>query len=218
MSKVNNQRKSCKDVFNSYLVSTASYSGIYEFPRIKPTQNIPNRLISFSKSIANKDNNQWIHFFEDDYLFERTWRAPHKYLDTFKRYNGIILPDFSLYRDMPLSMQIWNIYRSRAIGNWLQKNGVEVIPNIRFGDKRTYDISCDGIEKHCTIAVGSYGNMKNIEDRKIFLAGLDYIIKKLKPSNLVIYGSLSDEIIAKYSNTNIVKFNCEYATSHKEGC
>jgi hypothetical protein len=64
MSKVNNQRKSCKDVFNSYLVSTASYSGIYEFPRIKPTQNIPNRLISFSKSIANKDNNRWIRFLK----------------------------------------------------------------------------------------------------------------------------------------------------------
>ena len=73
-------------------------------------------------------------------------------------------------------MQLWNIYRSRAIGFWLQVNGVKVIPNLRFGDRRTYRICCDGIEKHCVIAVGSHGNLKLVQGREIFLKGLDVVV------------------------------------------
>lgn len=80
MSKINSKRKSCKDVFNAFLVSVATYVGMYEFPKIRPTYYVPNRLIAFSKAISGKENNQWIHFFEDDYLFERIWRNPKRYL------------------------------------------------------------------------------------------------------------------------------------------
>lgn len=109
MSRINSQRKNCIDVFNAFLVTLATYAGIFEFPCIKATYDIPNKLISFSKCISCKDYNQWVHFYEDDHLFERIWRNPQKYLDILKRYNGVILPDFSLYRDMPLVMQLWNI-------------------------------------------------------------------------------------------------------------
>jgi len=218
MSKINSQRKCCKDVFNAFLVVFATYAGIFEFPEIKPTYFIPNRVIAFSKAISCKDYNQWVHFFEDDYLFERIWRHPEKYLDILKRYNGVILPDFSLYRDMPLVMQIWNIYRSRAIGHWLHINGVKVIPNIRFGDRRTYRICCDGIQKHCVIAIGSHGNLKLLEDREVFLKGLDAIIKRLEPTVIVVYGAAPEKYFKKYKNQGIqiVQFDSNYAASHKE--
>lgn len=54
--------------------------------------------------------------------------------------NGNNRPDYSLYRDMPLSMQIWNVFRSRALG-YMQSNRVKVVPNVRFSDERTYDIA-----------------------------------------------------------------------------
>lgn len=218
MSKINSQRKCCKDVFNAFLVAFATYAGIFEFPRIRPTYFIPNRVIAFSKAISCKDYDQWVHFFEDDYLFERIWRNPEKYLDILNRYNGVILPDFSLYRDMPLAMQIWNIYRSRAIGHWLQENGIKVIPNIRFGDRRTYRICCDGIQKHCVIAVGTHGNLKLLEDREIFLKGLDIIVNRLEPTVIVVYGAAPEKYFKKYEKLGIqiVQFDSNYATSHKE--
>ena len=37
---------------------------------------------------------------------------------------------------MPLVMQAWNTYRNRALAVWLQNNGIEVIPNVHFGDER----------------------------------------------------------------------------------
>ena len=130
----------------------------------------------------------------------------------------MILPDFSLYRDMPLVMQLWNIYRSRAIGHWLQINGIKVIPNIRFGDKRTFSLCCDGIEKHCVIALGTHGNMKHKADRDILLAGLDVVVKYLKPSVIIIYGTAPDRYFQKYidSGIRIIRFESDYSASRKE--
>ena len=115
-------------------------------------------------------------------------------------------------------MQLWNIYRSRAIGHWLQENGIKVIPNIRFGDKRTYRFCCSGIEKGCVIAVGSHGNIKGTEDRECFLTGFDYVVKRLSPSAVVIYGSVPDKYFKKYQDAGlrIISFESEFASSHKE--
>lgn len=217
MSRINAQRKSCIDVFNAFLVEDATYAGIFEFPVIESCCDIPNRLICFSKSIACRDYNQWVHFYEDDSQFERIWRTPRKYLDILKRYNGVILPDFSLYRDMPYVMQVWNIYRSRAIGNWLQHNGIKVIPNIRYGDRRTYKIACDGIENGSVIAIGTHGTIKNKNDRAVFVEGLETVISIIDPKVIIIYGSTPEEIFKKYEDRNIgiVRFSSNYDIAHK---
>lgn len=220
MSLINSLRKGCADVFNAFLVSTAKYAGFWEFPRIDATQFIPNRVLPFSKAVSKslRDFDCWVHFFEDDCRFERLWRNPRKYVSRLRKFNGVILPDFSLYRDMPLVMQLWNIYRSRAIGHWLQENGIKVIPNIRFGDKRTYRYCCSGIEKGCVIAVGSHGNIKGTEDRECFLTGFDYVVKRLSPSAVVIYGSVPDKYFKKYQDAGlrIISFESEFAAFHKE--
>ena len=218
MSKINKNRSGCKDVFNAFLVENADYEGIFEIPVISPTYEIPNRLIPFSKCISSKDCDAWVHFYEDDYLFERIWNNPRRYLKILKKYNGVILPDFSLYRDMPLSMQIWNIYRSRAIGNWLHENGVTVIPNIRYGDKRTYRCCCDGISEKCVIAVGSHGTLKNKDDRRCFIEGLEVVVKRLRPKAIIVYGSAPDIIFDNYrkQGIEIIQFDSGIAISHKE--
>ena len=218
MSKINSARKGCKDVFNAFMISTATYAGAFEFPRLKPGYQVPGQLIAFSKAISCKEYGQWVHFFEDDYLFERLWNNPRKYLPILKKYQGVILPDFSLYRDMPLVMQLWNIFRSRVIGNWLQNNGVKIIPNIRYGDHRTYQICCNGIARHSVIAVGSHGNMKNKEDREIFLKGLEIVVKILEPSVIIVFGTAPDRYFGKYKNAGIkiVQFDSDYAIVHKK--
>lgn len=219
MSRINSERPNCKDVFNSFIVHLAVYAGIFEFPVIRATYKIPNRLIPFSKALSSNDYDQWVHFYEDDYLFEKLWDNPQKYLDILMKFNGVILPDFSLYRDMPLVMQLWNIYRSRAIGHWLQENGITVIPNIRYGDKRTYKCCCDGIDTHCVIAVGSHGTLKNKVDRKIFVNGLESVVSRLHPTVIVVYGSAPDSIFDKYRAQGIciVSFDSEFSKSMRKG-
>lgn len=149
---INSKRKNCKDVFNAFLVSYATYVGDYEIPCIRASYDIPKKLVPFSKALSCKDCEQWVHFYEDDYLFERIWKSPERYLDILKKYKGVILPDFSLYRDMPLAMQIWNIYRSRALGNWFQINGIGL-----------FLISGLGIDEHLIFVVKEYLNKLSLQ-------------------------------------------------------
>lgn len=203
MSKNNNIRSGCKDVFRSFLVRNATYDGSLEMPCIKSTDAIPNKLTVFSKAIRSKDFNSFVHFFEDDVQFERIWNAPNKYLPILRKFDGVITPDFSLYRDMLLVMQEWNTYRNRAIGHWLQENGITVIPNIRFSDERSYAFCCDGISKGGTIAVGAHGCIKVNIERIYFEKGLNEIIKKLEPKRIIVYGAAHDYIFDDYIKSGI---------------
>ena len=115
MSKENSTRTGCKDVFRAFLVKNARYAGDLEIPCIEAEDQLPTRLIPFSKAFGSKDYDAWVHFYEDDVGFERLWNQPNKYMPILKKYAGVISPDFSVYRDMPLVMQQWNIYRSRAM-------------------------------------------------------------------------------------------------------
>ena len=164
MSKENCTRNGCKDVFHAFLVKNAQFDTELEIPCIKPESSIPQKLIPFSKAVGGTDYNCFVHFYEDDANFERLWNNPQKYLPVLHKYKGVITPDFSLYRDMPLVMQQWNTYRSRAIGHWLQENGIPVIPNVRWGDERTYDLCCAGVPRNSTIAVGSHGCIKLLQE------------------------------------------------------
>ena len=135
MAAINSTRSGCKDVFHAFLLKSANYAGFLEIPIISPITVIPNNLTIFSKALHTDNYNQWVCFYEDDAAFERLWNNPKKYLPILAKFNGIITPDFSLYYDMPLIMQIWNIFRSRALGHWFQENGLNVIVNVRWGDR-----------------------------------------------------------------------------------
>lgn len=217
MSKENSVRNGCKDVFHAFLVEGAAYDGALEIPCLRPEHRLPNRLIPFSKAISSSETDAWIHFYEDDVAFERIWNRPRKYLPILQRFNGVISPDFSVFRDMPLVMQHWNIYRGRAIAHWLQENGVRVIPNIRFGDSRTYDSACCGIEKHSVVAVGTHGCIKLLSERHYFQDGLRTIIAKLEPTAIIVYGSSPHYVFGEYkaAGIEVIHFDSDFMLSRK---
>ncbi len=219
MSKVNSTRTGCKDVFHSFMVRDAVFESDLEMPCIKPEKEVPTKLIPFSKSISGKDYDCWVHFYEDDAAFERIWNNPHKYLPILKKYAGVIAPDFSLYRDMPLVMQHWNIYRNRAIACWLQKNGIHVIVNVRWGDERTYNACCAGVPQGASIAIGSHGCIKLLEERRFFIRGLECVIKTLQPKTIIVYGTAPDNVFARYREAGILilQFNSAYMQTHPKG-
>lgn len=218
MSQINSARSGCKDVFHAFLVENATYDGFLEIPTIEYGIYKPKKLISFSKCISSTDYECWVHFYEDDAAFERIWNNPKKYLPILKKFAGVITPDFSLYRDMPLVMQFWNIYRNRSVGNWLQKNGINVIANVRYSDSRTYIASCLGVAKHGTIAVGSHGCIKCKNDRQEFIEGLDFVVTILEPKVIVVFGAAPDYIFNKYRNMDIeiLQFESDFSLSRKE--
>ena len=142
-----------------------------------------------------KDFDCWVVFYEHDEKFERFWNNPKAYLEKLKKFNGVISPDYSLYRSMPLVMQEWNTYRGRALAAWLQGNGVEIIPNVRFNDERTYDFCFDGIEKNKTVAIGTHGCLKSKEDKLYFELGQAVLVSKLTPKHYCLWNCTGRNIL-----------------------
>ena len=210
----NFEKNQKRDIFKSYLLKEAVFSPIYEFPILKVTNFKPARAIPFEKIKSTKQYDQWVHFYMHDVKFERIWNNPSLYLQQLKKFEGVITPDFSLYRELPLSMQIWNTYRNRSLGYWMQSNGVRIIPNIRWGDERTFSFAFEGIEKGGTVAVSTLGNIRNDLNRYYFKKGLGKMIEVLEPKTIVSYSSSPKDIFEKYVDTGIELITIEnYAVS-----
>lgn len=96
---------------------------------------------------------------------------------------------------MPLSRQIYSTYMNRLIGAYYQNNGIKVIPNVRWGDSRSYEFCFEGLEKEATYAIGSYGQIKKKENRYYFEKGLEEFFKKLNPEKVYVYGTMPDSIL-----------------------
>jgi len=182
------------DVFKSYLVQGARFSAQHEFPLLSKSEAKPARAIPFDKASRLIDHDQWIHFFIYDRYFECVWNNPKQYLPLFKRFSGVITPDFSLYRELPLIMQSWNTYRGRAIGYWLQINSIPIIPNVRWGDERTYAFAFEGLEQGGTVAVSTNGCIQSKEDRSYFKKGLEKMIEVLSPETIINYSYTPNDI------------------------
>ena len=216
----NEQFNKTYDVFHAYLVKNADYAGRIELPKFKASKMIPENVITFSKAMSKscKDYDCWIVFYEHDRSFERLWNQPNRYLNKLKKFKGVISPDFSLYRNMPLVMQEWNTFRVRALAHWMQSNKIEVIPNVRWGDERTFDFCFDGIEIGSNVAIGTHGCIKHAADKWYFKSGLRELLIRIKPKNIIVYGAAPDEIFGEYreNGINIIQFESEFAKSRKQ--
>ena len=62
-----------------------------------------------------------------------------------------------------MPMKIWNIYRSRAIGQYYQEQGIKVIPTISWAEKETFEFCFDGIPKGSIVSISTIGVKQNKE-------------------------------------------------------
>ncbi len=217
---MNNEKFNNYDVFHAFLVENADFDGYIELPVIKTSDKLPEKVVTFSKAMSKSwsDFDCWVVFYEHDKEFERLWNNPKQYLNKLKKFKGVISPDFSLYRNMPLVMQMWNTYRGRALAMWLQNNDVEIIPNVRFGDERTFSFCFDGIEDNKAVAIGTHGCIKRKEDKIFFRVGLARMVQRLSPKIIIVYGSAPDNIFKPYKDMGIkiIAFESEFSKSRKQ--
>ena len=187
-----NKKRTIK-LYNMDIVSPYMNTGdFWEMPIINNDRYIPDKLIGFNEALTSKDNKAGVHFFLDDYQFERIWKEPNRYINVLSKFTCILSPDFSLYMDMPKPLQIYNTYRSRLIGQYYQDKGLRVIPTISWGDKNTFNFCFRGIPKQSIVAISTIGVRRNKETLKIWEAGKNEMIRQIEPSTILIYGGNID--------------------------
>ena len=171
--------------------------GQYGIPIIYK-QNI--LLSSNTNSFNNRNNNcVALHFFVDDYQFDRLWNHPERYVDLFKKYEYICSPDYSLYLDFPKALQIYNTYKKQFLGAYYQSFGIKVVPTVSWSDEESYSWCFDGIEKGSCVACSSVGCLRNKEATNLFINGFEKMIEIIEPIQILMVGKLPNQL-SKYSD------------------
>ena len=204
--KGENERLRTDRGYNLDLYDPYDTEGFYQMPVIHNNYFIPDNIKSFNYALSSSDKECGIHFYIDDYQFERVWNSPQEYESILKQYECIFSPDFSLYMDMPISMKIWNVYRSRLIGQYYQSRGMRVIPTVSWGEKDTFAFCFDGIEERSIVSVSTIGVKKDAEAFKIWTDGMDELIRRKKPETILVYGG---KVEYDYKNTKVVYYDNE---------
>lgn len=186
------ERERTANAYNLHEYDETETEGKYEMPIIKPCFITPGDLIGFNYALSSKRKDCGIHFYIDDYQFERVWNQPGAYIDKLKEYECVLTPDFSLYTDMPIAMQIWNIYRSRLIGQLFQRAGMQVIPTVSWCREASFDFSFDGLPKNSILSVSTVGVKRDKDAFRLWADGMDEMIRRLHPKTLLVYGGEVD--------------------------
>lgn len=185
------------------------------------------KLIGYDKVNQGNDYEKIVHFFLDDYRFESIYNNPERKLDILKQYKAVLTPDFSMFTEMPIALQLFSTFRNRWVGAYLQEQGISVIPTVRWGDLTSFNFCFDGIEKGCIVAVSTVGVKK---EKSHFMLGYNEMLSRIKPCKILCYGKPFDEmkgdiIEVDYGETNnlskdfLVKktFITEFMPLHKGG-
>ena len=178
--------------FNKYNLDLIDYSNMtndfWQMPIIHNDGTIPTDLIGFKYAKSSKKKDVGIHFYIDDYQFERVWDRPEEYVEVLKEYECILSPDFSLYMDMPMPMKIWNIYRSRQIGAYYQSRGIKVIPTLSWAEPETFEFCFLGIPRGSIVSVSTIGVKRDEEAVAIWKAGMQRALEVIEPSAVLVWG------------------------------
>lgn len=204
---------SYRTIMKTDLINGMQTSGKWELATIYKTNAYPKNLISFDNAICNKNLTGWVHFFIHDSRFFRILNDPWRYFQFLSKFEGVISPDFSVFWEYPIYRQLQSIALSRELGAWMQRNGIPVIPCVRWGKENTYNFAFDGIEPGGTIAVGTVGAMREKQSRNVFENGFEPMLEALFPKRIIVYGSRRSSVFdnAEADGIEIIQFDSNTA-------
>lgn len=140
---------------------------------------------------AAKESKILVHFFKNDDKFESLYQHAYGGASTSKllqlaQYSAVCTPDFSLYPEMPLPIQMGQVFKNRWCGAHWQAAGLCVLPTITWADNRSYSFCFDGAPTHSPVVVSTVGCSGS---KQQFLAGYDKMLEVLQPEVIVCYGN-----------------------------
>ncbi len=196
-----------------------SVSGKFEIPAIAPVTELkPLEWRCFGEYRTLSINpNTGIHFFTDDYRFNSCWRQPLKYADMFARAGAVMSPDFSMYRDMPLALQLYSHYRKHWLGQFWQTRGAVVIPTISWSDSASWDFCFDGEPRGGIVAVSTVGVKRDKEAFGLFSAGWSEMLDRLSPKRVIVCGEVFDFMARNVLVEQFGAFTDKFDKMRKEG-
>ena len=167
--------------------------GQYDMP-VTPAVDLPlqdSKFVRFDFAMREKEpENKIVHFFTDDYMFDRVWNKPERYLPVLSRFRAVVAPDFSLYDDYPRAVQIYNSFRRHWLSAYWSAMGITVIPAPSWvmADRSSYNWCFDGDPRGSTVCISTHGAIKGDARKRQFLEGWNEMLYTLEPKRIYLYG------------------------------
>lgn len=183
------------NVFENQELAQFPANNYYGIPTMMPTQTIGSQMLRFMDFLEVENPGDYIaHFYYDDFKFMQAWRNPDKYIDRLRQFKAVVSPDFSLYTDFPRALQILSCYRRQWVGTYWQRMGLDVIPDVVWGDKKSFDYCFLGIPEGGTVAISTVGVAANKywngSEGEMFRDGYNEMIRRIQPSTILFYGDM----------------------------
>lgn len=177
---------------------TMAFDGVgeYNIPQIKPVTELYVKDwigFNFVSTTRKQRETTGVHFYIDDYQFERVWNYPWRFSKTFNEFGAIMTPDFSTYLDFPKAVRIFNHYRKHWCGAYWQENGAIVVPTIEWGLPEDYNWCFDGEPEGGIVAVSNVGIMRSKELRENYMKGYKEMLIRLQPKEVLVFGHTFDD-------------------------
>lgn len=183
--------------FGLEFCSNATFSGKYGIPLIKPyIGSIPKLYTTFGNINRIGCSDCCVTGFDYDYVLERMWNHPERYVETLSHYMCVAEPDFSLKINNPLSVQIANTYRSHVLAFYMQEHCINVLPSMSWGAVPSYDFCFDGHSKGGAVIVSTIGIMKDDRMRMFFKCGFTEMLNRILPGAVILYGDINEEMLS----------------------
>ena len=176
----------------------ARFAGVgeYDIPQIIGVDDVQvKEWIPFNYALTCKEpQEKGVHFFLDDYQFERVWNNIDKYTEVLQRFKAVMSPDFSMFTVNPKALQIYQHFRKHFIGAYWQVNGLTVIPTINWADEKSFEWCFDGEPTNSVVAISTVGSMNSKANKEGFYKGYEEMKKQLQPKKILCYGTVPEEI------------------------
>ena len=171
----------------------------WNIPTIKGIDEFDEKVqfigFNYAKTCEKQQKTDFgVHFFLDDYQFNRLWNRPDKYIPLLSKFKYVLSPDFSMYTDYPKAMQMWKHYQKHWLGAYMELFGIKVIPTVGWSDKDSFKWCFDGEPRNSIVAVSSIGTQKDKESKQLFLEGYNKMLEVLKPIKILFWGNIPNEI------------------------
>jgi len=135
-------------------------------------------------------------FYVDDWRFEGMWTNPVPSLARLKTFGlkYAVTPNFSLYGDFPMAVQLFNVYRSRWVGCAMQEAGIQVIPDIQWSNEASFEYCFLGIPHKVPCVSIQFQTRGSEEELELREKGLDKMMGEINPQSLILYGGKEEEV------------------------
>lgn len=190
-----------------FLPDDVPLTGKYDFPQLASVNYLPEEPVlpfNYLKSSVKKGR-YWYHCFTADKNFNRLYTHFQEYAEILLRgAKGLISADFSLYRDYPEEMLINTCRDNRAVDYALQQAGLPVIPTAGFAGESSWEWCFDGLPLNSTVAVTTNCLGRDRETHRLFVGGINAMVKKIHPTAIVVCGKIPAWLPKRHPDIQIV--------------